>query len=437
MKTISLLLILFVSLSPLPNSHANSNSKKQTELSAPLPNDDFMILLNPLGPVFNAVQLEELGLTKGKTTHEPWASSYWPIHRGVLSFRYPDKASYNSKSFMDNFNTYTEKPAENYISENRIDRLSPAEKYDLLVGDKNWSLTKAMWKKGYDDYQEKGIVAQWTGICHGWAAISHRDPPQPKHSVVMRDVTNSYSITFFESDVKGLLSYLWAESAPETKQAGNRCYQFPVARDPLLRAQEVSCLDTNPMTWHLSVTNRVGRYGKSFVMDSSSGPEVWNYPISSYDYSYFNARTFEPVQSFKLGLVPISDLTNDHFAAVRSDKTSFVVGVVMDVFHPALIEPTMGPMGNAYQSHTFIYDLELDENYNIVGGEWYSEDQPDFLWTLADELKARTREDIQDFGMWDGTGPMPANISQSAISASQRGKVMATIVDKLHAKSIE
>lgn len=429
MKKIFLFLILLVSL--------NLNSQNLWELSAPLPADDFMTLLNPLVPIYNVVQLQELGLAKGKSTSEPWASSYWPIHRGILAFRYSDKVSYNSKAFMDNYNSYTTHPAENYIAENRIDRLSPAEKYDLLVGDRNWTLTKAMWKKGYDDYQKKGFVAQWTGICHGWAAISHRDSPAPKHSVVMRDATNTFSITFFESDVKGLLSYLWAESPPVSKQAGSRCYQFPVTRDPLLRPIEVSCLDTNPMTWHLSITNRVGQFGKSFVMDSSSGPEVWNYPISSYDYSYFNARTFEPSHSIKAALVAVSDLKNDPLASVRNEKTKFVVGIIMDVFHPALIEPTMGQMGNTYQSHTFIYDLELDENYNVVGGEWYSEDQPDFLWTFAEELKARTREDVQDFGVWDDTGPIPAALAQSAILASKRGKVMATIVDKLTTKSVE
>lgn len=414
-----------------------SKTNTQDNISGPFPDDDFMMLLNPLSPSYNIVQLDELNLTKGKANFEPWASSYWPIHRGVLAYRYSDKANYKSKSFLHNYTAFHAKPSETYIAENRIDRLSPAEKYDLLVGDRSWSLTRAMWKKGYDDYQEKGMVALWTGICHGWSAIAQRDVIPPQHNVVMRDVTNTYSITFYESDVKGLMSYLWAESPPETKQAGRRCYQYPIRRDPLLRPIEVSCLDTNPMTWHLSITNRLGRYGKGFVMDSSLGAEVWNYPLSSYDYSYFNARTFEPMHSLKSAMVPIAELTNDRFLSVRNEKTKYVAGVIMDVFHPALIEPTMGPMGNAYQTHTFIYDLELDENFDVVGGEWYSQEQPDFIWTFADDLTARVREDIQDFGVWDDNAPIPTNVAQSAISASKRGKIMATIVAKLHKKSIE
>ncbi|MBL7557892.1 MAG: hypothetical protein JNM24_18835 [Bdellovibrionaceae bacterium] len=431
---LTILFILLFSFVPSSETH----SKPKDRISGPFPDDDFMALLNPLGPSYNIVHLDQMNLTKGKANFEPWASSYWPIHRGILAYRYPDKADYNSKAFIDNYRAFHAVPSENYIVENKIDRMSPSEKYDLLVGDRSWTLTRAMWKKGYDDYQEKGVVAGWTGICHGWSAIAQRDVLPPKHGVVMRDATNSFNITFFESDIKGLISYLWAESPPETKQAGHRCYKFPIERDTMLRPIDVSCLDTNPMTWHLSITNRLGHYGKGFVMDSSVGAEVWNYPITAYDYSYFSARTFEPVHSLKSALVPIAELSNDRFASVRNEKTKFVVGVIMDVFHPSLIEPTTSPLtANVYQTHTFIYDLELDENYDVIGGEWYSEDQPDFIWTFADDLKARTREDLQDFGVWDGNGPLPANIAQSAVSASQRGKVMATIVDKLHSKSLE
>jgi hypothetical protein len=409
----------------------------QTQISGPYPDDSFMAMLNPLGPTYNIYHLDRLKLTKGKTKFEPWASSYWPIHRGILAYRYMDRASYSSKAFIDNHSSFLANPSINYVASGQVDRLSPAEKYDLLVGDSNWSLTRAMWAKGMEDYQTKGIVAGWTGICHGWSAISQMAIDPPKHGIVVRDATNTFSIRFHESDIKGLLSYLWAESPPETRQAGHRCNQVPINRDPFLRPVEVSCLDTNPMTWHLSITNRVGRYQKSFVMDSSLGAEVWNYPISSYDYSYFNPRTFEPVHSLKSALVPIQDLTNDRYATLRNSNTKYIVGIIMDTFHPALIEPTSGTQSNSFQTHTFIYDLELDENYDVIGGEWYSEDQPDFIWTFPEGSKAQAREDLQPLPAWDGISPVPAEIAQSARSASLRGKVMATIVDKLHIKSLE
>lgn len=410
----------------------------RSEISGPMPDDNFMTLLNPLGPNINIAQLGMLGLAKGKATVEPWSGSYWPIHRGVLAFRYSDKSAYSSKSFLDNYEAFQTKPSDFLLSSGQIDQLSPAEKYDLLIGNSSWALTQAMWKKGLTDYQEKGIVAQWTGICHGWAAISQMPLPPPAHSVLVRDVTNQYSINFYASDIKALLSYLWAESPPETKQAGHRCYQSPVTRDPYLRPVDISCLDTNPMTWHLSVTNRLGRYGKSFVMDSSVGPEVWNYPIASYDYTYFNPRTFQSSHSLTGALEPLSQLTADRYANVRNINTKYVVGIMMDVFHPALSEPTtMNNAENIFQSHSFIYDLELNENLDIIGGEWYSEDQPDFIWTMSEEGRPQIREDLTTFSPWDTQLPLPSDIALSAALATQRGKVMATIVEQLRVKSLE
>ena len=35
---------------------------------------------------------------------------------------------------------------------------------------------------------------------------------------------------------------------------------------------------------------------------------------------------------------------------------------------------------------TYWYDLELDEDNNIVGGEWYTNRHPDFLWTKKTQL---------------------------------------------------
>lgn len=243
-----------------------------------------MTLLNPLEPVISIKKLGETGLTKGEAKLEPWSGSYWPIHKGVISFRYAgDKELYASKNFLDNYQSFKKNSPNSMVSAGQINSLSPAEKYDLLIGNKNWTLTQHMWRKGLTDYEEKGIVTQWTGICHGWSAISQMPIAAPDHSIVLRDVNDQYSITFYASDIKGLLSYLWAESPPKTRQAGHRCYQSTIDRDPFLRPVDTDCLDTNPKTWHLTITNRLRRYGKSFVMDSSVGTEVWNYPISAYD----------------------------------------------------------------------------------------------------------------------------------------------------------
>ena len=51
--------------------------------------------------------------------------------------------------------------------------LSPAEKYDLLVGDANYGLTKQMWNAGKGYHDRYGSVESWMGYCHGWAPAAY------------------------------------------------------------------------------------------------------------------------------------------------------------------------------------------------------------------------------------------------------------------------
>lgn len=409
-----------------------------TPLSEPLPEDNFRVFLENLTAVTNIYQLQEQGLTKGKSSFEPWANSYWPIHQGLLANRYSDSSFPKSKFFMDNYNYFLARPPEALLAAGNLNQLSPAEKYDLLVGDRNWTLTKAMWQKGLSDLATDGGVATWTGICHGWAGATHMGVKQPQNAVTATDVTGTYSILFYPDDIAALLSFLWADSSPEAVKAGNRCKQGVVTKDPYNRPLDPACLDSNPMSWHLAVTNRVGLYGKSFVMDSSSGPEVWNYPVSSYDYSYFNPRTFESSHSLSASIVPLSYVLTDKYTQYRSPKAKYLVGVTMDVFHPALISPRIGsPKENIIHSESYTYDLELDENYNIVGGEWYSYDRPDFMWSFPAGAKAANREDAAISDVWDGHSMLPHSYAENAILASDRGKVLSKIAEALQEQSLK
>lgn len=406
--------------------------------SEPLPEDNFMIFLDNVTAVTNIFQLQTQGLTKGKSAFEPWANSYWPTHQGMLANRFSDPSFPKSKVFMTNYEYFQSRPPEAMIAAGEINHLSPAEKYDLLVGDHNWSLTRSMWQKGLADVATDGGVATWTGICHGWSGATHMGTKQPQNAISVTDVTGSYSILFYPDDIAALLSFLWADSSPESIRAGNRCKQPVVLKDPHNRPLDPACLDSNPMSWHLAITNRVGLYGKSFVMDSSAGPEVWNYPISSYDYSYFNPRTFESSHSLAASIVPISYILNDKYSQSRSPRAKYLVGIAMDVFHPALISPRTGsPNGNTIHSESYAYDLELDEAYNVVGGEWYSHDRPDFMWSFHEGAKATNREDDAIVEVWDGKTALPASYADNAIRASERGRVLSKITEALQLKSLE
>lgn len=404
--------------------------------SEPFSEDNFAKFVENLNYTTNAQMMDIQGLTKGGASVEPWSGSYWPIHKGILGIRYASKTFSNSRSFITNYRNYQSYPAENFIASNQISDLSPAEKYDLLVGDTSWTLTKYMWAKGLRDYERDGGVAGWTGICHGWSAVTHMNPISPYSPVTVEDVTGRYKIMFHANDIKGLLSWLWAESSPSSIRAGDRCRQGRVEKDPYLRPVVPSCLDSNPMSWHLAVTNRIGLNKKSMVMDSSNGPQVWNYPLTGYDYSYFDPKTFAPTHSFNEAVRPISELSSDVYHEFRSPKAKYIIGIIMDTYHAGLTEPTVGITSRISTKRvTFIYDLELDDTFNIVGGEWYAKDTPDFIWSFRDGSRAMTREDAQLNSrevVWSAaSGIMSPEIAEMARSASRRGEVLATITESL------
>jgi hypothetical protein len=408
-----------------------------TPLSEPLPDDDFKIFLEKQTYVSNVFLMQSSRLTQGHAGFEIWAGSYWPIHQGLLGLRFADPLFPRSKVFIENYNDYLLRPSELMVMTGFINRLSPAEKYDLLVGDSNWTLTKAMWARGNTTLQKYGSVPTWTGICHGWSAAVHMGTKAPRSSVVVTDVTGQHHIEFYRQDIKALMSYLWAETETSSLNAGNRCRQDIVIKDPYQRPIDISCLDTNPMSWHMAVINKIGLHAKSFVMDSTSGSEVWNFAVKGYDYSYFNPRTFVSTHNLKAAIEPIENMTADKFKNYRSPRARYIVGVIMDVMIPSIITPQVSEgRGDKTKTENFVYDLELDENYNIIGGEWHSLARPDFMWTYASDARPFSGDDLALVENWDVDSRLPDNYAARAREASGRGKVLGRIAETLHRASI-
>src|SRR5690606_11050922 len=133
---------------------------------------------------------------------------------------------------------------------------SPAEKYDLLVGDSSMSLTKYSWGRGRPYYERYGVVPSWMGICHGWSAATHMKAKIPYGSIVLK-TANGNSIRFYQSDVKALVSLLWANASLPTRFLGNRCNKKP-PRDGTGRTTDDKCRDNNAASFYLSITNQLG-----------------------------------------------------------------------------------------------------------------------------------------------------------------------------------
>jgi hypothetical protein len=436
-RRVPLLFLLSMLLLPVSGLALNSHTVRPQQV--PTEDDNFLDLGYRRAPLTRLPDFGTQASQFGRASFRPWNASYWPTHKGMLAARYADKGYPDSKNWDVNYSYYLANPSSYYVAVGRSNELSPAEKYDLLLEDDEWTLTRHMWNKGLDVKAMYGRVPTWFGICHGWSAVTHMRVPEPGEPVTVTSVNGRHSIKFYPRDVKALLSYLWAESSPKSLFIGKRCKKGKPERDSSGRILDPECLDNNPMTWHLAVLNRVGRDGDSVVMDSSMDGEVWNYAVDSYFFRYFNPRTLRPTKSWKEAVVPRAKFLGDPYKAHRDTRTTSIVGVVMDVYFPAATEPKISSRGGGtiiYKQKKFVYDLELDDNLNIIGGEWHSSDRPDFLWTFPYEAKAATTNDLNLTTAWVNYTSLPAEWADAAKRASKYGKVLASIANELLARSL-
>ena len=387
----------------------------------------------------NLEQMASAHLQKATLPSAPWSDTYWPTYDGSVAQRYADPAYPHSEDWQKNSDYLMAHVFDIQANATSIDTLSPAEKYDLLAGDRNWTLTHAALANGKGYYDASGSVETWMGICHGWAAASYM-LPRPVHATVVTAADGHTKIDFYPSDIKALASLLWANAPGPTRFVGQRCEIKDPPTDPAGRIIDPGCFDTNPATWHLSVVNQIGASHRSMVIDANYDYEVWNQPIYSYEYTFFNPQTQATATDPAAASVKLSDFTQDKFHAYRSSATVTVVGVAMDVTYMSETEPTHHTLDSetddSKMSVRYLYDLELNGQGDIIGGEWYQNTHPDFLWTAVKGAQALSMADhdldVSDPGStWAGNTSMPASWATAIPSASAHDQPLARVVNAL------
>lgn len=404
----------------------------------PRANDQAADLVDRL-EVVNLAEMERRQLLQAELPESPWTDSYWPTYAGQIANRYADP-DFNAAMLWK----YNQEYLLKNLGQGREEILSPAEKYDLLVGDREFGLTRRMISAGAPYADAEGKVETWFGLCHGWAPASFMYP-RPSRAVTVTTAEGK-ELTFTPSDLKALATLLWANAGGKTKFVGSRCEEKDVRLDPNEREKNPDCFDTNPATWHLAVVNQIALGKRSFVMDVSAGQEVWNQPVYGYRYDYVNPNTHKWARKLKDAKVPLANLRKDPHRKYRAPETAFVVRIAMEVSYVTETNPNASPVdlpeNDRHNLVSFAYDLELDHEDNIVGGEWVGNSHPDFLWLPELGSKAVSTGDAWlsrqgDHATWEPGQRLPENWAAAAKFAAEREQPLARIVDRLFELSRE
>jgi hypothetical protein len=240
-----------------------------------------------------------------------------------------------------------------HMSIEELSHLAPSEKFDLLLGDYDYSLVKEV-----DDHAYKG-APEWYGICHGWAPASlNHSEPTPK---TLRSADGIH-VPFGSSDIKALLSWYYAyhnDKAP-THQMGKRCF-WPYMNPGCSKN------DLNAGAFHVTVANTIGLMNQSLILDIEKTELVWNHPLHDYQITVMKDH-LAPSMSSAPGTAKRMMVKMD----LRYIKESAI-----NTWAPFFLTT-----GQTIEKVTYQYTLDLDRSGKIIGGDWVGKARPDFLWSM-------------------------------------------------------
>jgi hypothetical protein len=405
---------------------------------SPASNDEWIEkLANPLhSPLFRRLdEMEAEELTVAQLKSSPWSDSYWPGREGLAGVRYADPERPAGDSHEMQRLYVTERPLADIARDgiqSEIDLLSPAEKYDLLLGHLDTPLTRTMWRMGRADFERNGKAETWKCLAHGWAPASFM-MPRPRRTVVLPGPDARFIIPFLPSDLKALGSLLWATTSPPIHFVGGCCNEPQPELDENGRIAGPFVM--NAGLWHQIVVHQLGVERRSLIIDATYDPEVWNQPLFEYFYSYFNPLTRQATRTLQNAAVKRQSLVYDPFKRYRTRQGVSIVGIAMDVTCIAAVAPNHNFSNSSDDDRRmtlrYLYDLELDDRGQIVGGEWYTNRPPDFLWAPAAGTRPSSDAEQLATGGWNQARAIPESWRQAARAAAEHGQPLEKIVSAL------
>jgi hypothetical protein len=167
------------------------------------------------------------------------------------------------------------------------------------------------------------------------------------------------------------MSYYYAFYADtEVRQVSKRCF------GRLAGVFSGGCSGVNPGSLHVVISNMLGLRKQGFIADVDRWKEVWNQPVLGF-------------KSVILGNEKIKTEQKDRgVAKVIRVKTDFIYAGELNRNAPAdeledfnMWTPVFGTVFQQRKTAKYEYTLEIDNGGHIVGGDWISEERPDFIWT--------------------------------------------------------
>ena len=246
----------------------------------------------------------------GQARNVPWAGNYWPVYQDSINDKWDGASSQAASTKYGQAFGVT--GVEDAVS--RYHGIDAHSTRTACTTDTqcNANLGESCAKR---PGQTNGrCIPTWWGICHAWApaAIMTAEPKNP--------VTYN-GVTFKVQDIKALVTLAYDRT--ETRFVSLRCDQLASEQqinfDKYGRPTggSASCRDTNPGTFHVLMSNYLGKQGESFVYDRTFDGEVWNQPLRGYRITRYDEVTAQRANEL-VGVLPEGGTTTERTGTVAN-----------------------------------------------------------------------------------------------------------------------
>ena len=245
----------------------------------------------------------------------------------------------------------------------------------------------------------------WYGHCNGYSAAAsrHQNPGGQEFKSVQRpeNCSGSQCVEFTPAMIRALLAEVYMNARSQFV-GGYRC---EVSADELntreayenrLNPETLNeCQDVDPGAFHLAMTNWIGWKKQVIIADVNRDVEVWNYPVYriEFEYEFKNSRKLWTAEE----ALQETRSTRYQTYAFNPEATKFAVVNFRMYYAKASDNTDLNPesaLAPKLIYRRLRYILELDDDLNVLGGEWLGwinpnsgayepgakVSHPDFIW---------------------------------------------------------
>jgi hypothetical protein len=386
----------------------------------------------------NAREMRTAGIEYLKIA--PWAMPRMAYKTGMIATRPLDKDFMGLETVEEKYRYFLANDLHAVMRvENREKRqrliyhLSPAEKYDLLVGDLDANFTHAIWDEVRRQFS-KGEVPSWFGLCDGSSSASILFG-EPVKSVRIKSRLPGIEVDFSIGDIKSLLSYMMTTYVSRDLPIfGKRCY---IEKPDPARGE---CFGLNPASLHqilmqMSVDPERFPY---MIVDRSSNAAVWNSALLSASFSYYHPESGRAVSYDAIDHIVEAGMYAPPAGSpgwARGTRFLLFVGTTLRM---ADTRTQVGYLVTGKMKeidYSFRYALELSDRLEVIGGEWLTLEHPSFIWALTRDYQPRSLGDIATSSIDWEEAAIPEAAMNSVISSSRAAQPLFRIVNSIYLRS--